>query len=239
VSFDTISYERIIDGLSRKLAKQTFAPPITHVYNPLVYARAPHLDYVRKHAKHGVKAVLLGMNPGPWGMTQTGVPFGEIGLVRDWLSVRGEVTRPKKEHPDRPIEGFDCARSEVSGARLWGFARDRFKEPARFFSDFFVVNYCPLVFMEASGKNFTPDKLPVSEQAALFKACDQALAEIIRLLAPKWVIGVGAFAEQRAKAALDDSYQFGRVLHPSPASPAANKDWSGACARTLSSYGLI
>ena len=98
--------------------------------------------------------------------------------------------------------GFDCRRAEVSGTRLWGWARDRFGTPERSFERFFVANYCPLAFMESSGANRTPDKLPAAEQQALFSACDEALRDVVRLLRPRIVVGVGGFAERRARAAL-------------------------------------
>jgi single-strand selective monofunctional uracil DNA glycosylase len=174
------------------------------------------------------------MNPGPFGMTQTGVPFGEVALVRDFLGIHGRVGRPEREHPKRPVEGFECARSEVSGARLWGWARDRFGTADQFFERFFVLNYCPLVFMEESGRNLTPDKLPAAERDPLEAACDRALRDAIEALAPSLVVGVGAFAEKRARAALVDSnLRIGCVLHPSPASPAANRGWSEAAERDL------
>src|SRR4026209_220177 len=110
---------------------------------------------------------MLGMNPGPFGMVQTGVPFGDVAMARSWLGVVGPVARPRDEHPKRPVLGLECRRSEVSGARLWGWARDTFKSPDRFFERFFVVNYCPLLFMEAGGRNLTPDKLPSAERAPL------------------------------------------------------------------------
>jgi len=231
-------YAALVDRLNQRLAKLRFAEPVTHVYNPLVYARAPHLEYFARYARRGVPTLWLGMNPGPWGMAQTGVPFGEVAVVRDWLGISGTVDKPKREHPARPILGFSCARSEVSGARLWGLARSAFGEPPRFFEHFFVVNYCPLVFMEESGKNFTPDKLPPRESAPLYAACDGALREIVTLLEPKRVVGVGAFAEARAKNALDGlGLSFGRILHPSPASPLANKDWPGEATKALRKLG--
>ena len=33
------------------------------------------------------RVVFLGMNPGPFGMAQVGVPFGEVAAVRDWLRI--------------------------------------------------------------------------------------------------------------------------------------------------------
>ena len=127
----------------------------------------------------------------------------------------------------------------MSGARLWGFAKDRFVTPQRFFRDFFVANYCPLSFMEESGKNRTPDKLPVGERDALFAACDAALAELVDAVEPELVIGVGAFAEKRARSALSArDVRIASILHPSPASPRANQGWASAVARELDALGV-
>src|SRR5688572_32536315 len=103
------------------------------------------------------------MNPGPFGMAQTGVPFGDVAMVRDWLGIVAAVAKPRDEHPKRPVLGFECQRSEVSGARLWGWARARFGTPQRFFERFFVANYCPLAFMESSGANRTRSEEHTSE----------------------------------------------------------------------------
>jgi single-strand selective monofunctional uracil DNA glycosylase len=225
--------------LTRATERLTFGSPVTHVYNPLVYARAPHEAYLERWGQGPKSVILLGMNPGPFGMAQTGVPFGDVALVRDWLGISGAVTKPALEHPKRPVLGFECSRSEVSGARLWGWARDRFGTPERFFAQFFVVNYCPLAFMEESSKNRTPDKLPASEREPLFEACDEALRRIVRAVGAKHVIGIGAFAEQRARAALaDQGLAFGGVLHPSPASPLANRGWAGVAERQLAEHGI-
>jgi single-strand selective monofunctional uracil DNA glycosylase len=230
---------QISRDLSRELGRLRFREPITHVYDPLVYARAPHEAYLERWGKGPKEVVFLGMNPGPFGMAQTGVPFGDVTLVRDWVGIAGKVGRPAKEHPARPITGFDCPRGEVSGQRLWGFARDTFGTPEPFFARFFVANYCPLAFMEATGKNFTPDKLPKDEQGPLFEACDRALVRMAEALRPGMVIGVGAFAEKRASLALADrSLRIGTILHPSPASPLANRGWADAVRKKLQSLGV-
>jgi single-strand selective monofunctional uracil DNA glycosylase len=234
-----VSLIEISRQLSRRVARLHFAAPVTHVYNPLVYARAPHERYLERFGAAPKQALLLGMNPGPYGMAQTGVPFGEIALVRDWMGICEPVQSPKREHPKRPVQGFECSRSEVSGARLWGWARDRFETPERFFEQFFVVNYCPLCFMEESGKNFTPDKLPKEERALLFAACDAAVVAAVRELRPEWVIGVGAFAEKAAARALtDETVKIGTVLHPSPASPRANRGWARQAEADLLALGI-
>ncbi len=225
--------------LSKQLAALRFRAPVTHVYDPLVHAARPHRRYLRRFADAPKRVVYLGMNPGPYGMAQTGVPFGEVALVRDWMGIDERVDPPTNEHPKRPIQGFACTRSEVSGARLWGAVADRYADPADFFAHSFVANYCPLVFMEASGRNRTPDKLPADERGPLYAACDRALRETIELLEPEFVIGVGRFAEGKAQAALDGlDLTIGTVLHPSPASPIANRGWLPQAKKQLRALGV-
>jgi single-strand selective monofunctional uracil DNA glycosylase len=230
---------RVERALSRGLAQLSFAAPVTHVYDPLGYAWKPHAAFVRRYLRGPVRTVFLGMNPGPFGMAQTGVPFGEVAAVRGYLGIEAPVARPPREHPKRPVEGFACARSEVSGARVWGAVATHFEKPERFFADAFVLNYCPLVFMEASGKNRTPDQLPREERAALFARCDAALARLVGLLEPTWVIGIGRFARDRARDALPASGpRIGEILHPSPASPAANRGWAAQAQAQLRALGV-
>ena len=228
------------ETLSETLRPLRFGAPITHVYDPLDYAWAPHEIYLQRFGSGPKKVVLLGMNPGPWGMAQTGVPFGEIKAVRDWMGINAPVRRPQIEHEKRPILGFDTTQSEVSGRRLWGLFAERFGTPEAFFKDHYVANYCPLVFMEESSRNFTPDKLPAVEKAALETACDEHLRSVIAALQPEWLIGVGGFAEAQALKQLKHFPQLktGRILHPSPASPAANRDWAGVATRQMTELGV-
>ncbi len=224
--------------LSSALAPMQFAPPVSHVYNPLEYAWAPHEAYLRRYGEGRRRIVFLGMNPGPFGMVQTGVPFGEIEAVRGWMGIEAPVERPVGENPKRPIEGFACARSEVSGRRLWGLFAQRFGSPVAFFADHFVANYCPLAFFD-HGRNLTPDKLPAHETAPLEAACDAHLREMVAVLEPEWLVGVGGFAETRAREALAGTgVRIARVLHPSPASPAANRGWAEAAEKQLRAQGI-
>lgn len=232
-------------SLSSQLAAMRFAAPVAFVYNPLDYAFAPHELYLRRYGEGRRRVVFVGMNPGPFGMMQTGVPFGEIAAVRDWMGIEGPVRQPAAMHPKRPIEGFRCNRSEVSGKRLWGWAAQRFGSAPAFFAECFVLNYCPLVFLEASGRNLTPDKLPRAELAPLQQACDEHLRRALAELAPDWAIGVGAYACKRIAAALDRRPDDGAlpriatVLHPSPASPIANRGWAEAADRQLAALGVF
>ena len=224
--------------LSASLSTLTFAPPVSHLYNPLTYAWAVHERYLRRYAASTRRVVFLGMNPGPFGMVQTGVPFGEVAVVRDWLGIEAIVQKPATENPARPIEGFACSRSEVSGRRLWGLFRERFGSPDVFFAEHFVANYCPLAFFD-HGRNLTPDKLAAAAAAPLRAACDVHLLALVSAMQPEWVIGIGAFAEARAAEALAGTHaRIGRVLHPSPASPVANRGWAEAATRQLVALGV-
>jgi single-strand selective monofunctional uracil DNA glycosylase len=227
--------------LSRAVDQLTFGTPVTHVYNPLAYARKAHHQYLRMSQPASTQVLFLGMNPGPWGMAQTGVPFGEVGTVKHWLGINAEISKPAHEHPKRKVEGLACKRSEVSGQRLWGLFQERFHTPQRFFHEHFVINYCPLVFMESTGRNRTPDKLPAQERAMLDQVCDDHLRSVIQLLAPVFLVGVGAYAEAclaRATALLDVRPQVLRILHPSPASPAANRGWAARATQELVDAGV-
>lgn len=225
--------------LSSEVDRLHFGPPVGHVYNPLDYAWEMHRDYLLRYGKGHKEVFLLGMNPGPWGMAQTGVPFGEVAAVRDWLDLHSEIRRPANEHPKRPVLGLACQRSEVSGRRLWGWAETTFKTPDRFFKTFFVGNYCPLQFLAASGRNLTPEKLTAADRRPLLEACDEALRLTVEILRPRLVVGVGAYAENRARAVLgDDGPPIGRILHPSPASPAANRGWAEAAMTQLEALGI-
>lgn len=236
-----MSLEAIALRLRRALATFAAPPPVCVTYDPLRYAWEPARAYLRRYGTGPKRALWVGMNPGPFGMAQTGVPFGDVSMVRDFLRIEGRVQTPAIEHPARVVQGFDCARREVSGTRLWGWAQAQFGEAEAFFEHYFVYNYCPLAFMEQSGRNFTPDKLPTHARAALFAACDDALVASIEALSCERVIGIGAFAAQRCRQALaraDLALPVDTLLHPSPASPLANRGWAEQATRALEQLGL-
>jgi single-strand selective monofunctional uracil DNA glycosylase len=234
----------VYQELSGKLSGLSFDPPVVTVYNPLDYAWAPFEELHRRYLKTSPRILFLGMNPGPFGMVQTGIPFGDPEAVRDWLGISADIRPPEEVHPKRPVTGLSSERREVSGRRLWGLFAERFGTPERLFSEHYVANYCPLAFMAESGRNITPDKLSSEERRRLFAACDEALGEVIAILSPETVVGIGRFAEERLNAAIDGSGRVAqaprvaRILHPSPASPAANRGWAEQATRSLEEAGL-
>lgn len=206
-----------------------FPPPVAYTYNPLRYAWAGYEAYVSRYGATPKRVLYLGMNPGPFGMAQTGVPFGEIAAVTLWMGIHATVGQPAHMHPKRPVQGFNCPRSEVSGRRLWGLFQDMYGTADAFFSHSFVANYCPLIWMSESGANLTPDKLPREQQNRLDILCRRHLVKLITLLQPQVLVGVGTYAlkqlQTAAEALPQSNLRLGVILHPSPASPHANKLW--------------
>ena len=224
--------------LHRRTARLVFAAPVAYVYAPLGYAWPIAQAYMERFGAGPKEVVFVGMNPGPFGMAQTGVPFGEVRFVRDWMDLRGRVARPDREHPKRPVLGLECARSEVSGARLWGAFAERCGKADQFFRRAYVLNYCPLLFLAESGANLTPDKLRANERAALESACDEHLRDALEALAPRIAVGVGQYATKKLAGLAIPDLRVASIPHPSPASPAANRGWTELAARALMSAGV-
>ena len=56
-----------------QLKSLKFSQPVEYIYNPIEYAYDMHKNFINKYCKTRKKILFLGMNPGPWGMSQTGV----------------------------------------------------------------------------------------------------------------------------------------------------------------------
>ncbi|KAJ9599951.1 hypothetical protein L9F63_009779, partial [Diploptera punctata] len=224
-----------------KLKTLTFSHPVEFIYNPLEYAYDMHSNFIHKFCQTTKRILFLGMNPGPWGMSQTGVPFGQIAAVKDWLQVSGEVGRPEIEHPSRQVTGLNCTRSEVSGQRFWGFFRELCGSPEVFFKHAFVHNLCPLAFMSSSGKNVTPLELKAAERRSLYSICDESLREVVQLLQVEIIIGIGKFAETRANSAikgLEHNIKVTSIPHPSPRNLGC-KNWPQDVRKRLEELDLL
>ncbi len=228
-------YRRLAD----EMREVEFRAPVAYVYRPLDYARAAHEAYLQRYLHRRPRVVFLGMNPGPYGMAQTGVPFGEVATVKDWLGIRDGVVPPDLVHSKKPVDGFSCRRSEVSGRRLWGLFRKRFPDPMSFFSAYFVLNYCPTLFLSESGANLTPVQLEANDRRRVQGICDNSLKRVMNLLEPDFLVGIGKYAAERAVKALEGTrIRIGTILHPSPANPKANRDWAGEAEKSLVDLGV-
>ncbi|XP_066583547.1 single-strand selective monofunctional uracil DNA glycosylase [Prorops nasuta] len=242
-TFNVSEHILIIEfNLSEQLKKISFENPVFYVYNPLEYASEVHAKYVNKYCTTSKKILFLGMNPGPWGMSQTGVPFGEISMVRDWLKLSGVIQKPTNEHPERQITGFDCKRSEISGKRFWSLMQELYGIPENLFRFAYVHNYCPIALMDKSGRNITPPELKGNkQQKALYDFCDKALVDIIRLLNIEVIVGIGRFAEKRAEIVAKSNNLEIKTLyipHPSPRA-VGNQNWSDKAKYMLQEYGFL
>ncbi len=209
-----------------------------YIYNPLLYASKMAYAYIEEYAVSPTKYLFLGMNPGPFGMAQTGIPFGEVNAVKSYLKLNEPIESPKKEHPNRKVEGLDIKRSEVSGLRFWTLMQTHFKEAKEMRGEIYVANYCPLLFLSPvkTARNITPDKLSKETREVLYKVCDQYLFDTIDLLNCEKLIGIGKFAEKKLK---NDKIPYYSILHPSPASPLANRGWQEQAEKQLKEIGVL
>ncbi|XP_075222511.1 single-strand-selective monofunctional uracil-DNA glycosylase [Lycorma delicatula] len=219
-------------------------PPVEYIYNPLEYAFEVHSNFVNKFCNEKKQLLFLGMNPGPWGMMQTGVPFGDINTVKNWLKLSGNITEPHRQHPNKRVKGFDCKRVEVSGKRFWSLAQHLSNNnPNTFFSNSFLHNYFPLVLLSSTGKNITPADLKSSDQKLIQNICNESLLEILAHLQVKYVIAIGRFAERRVVSLLKNKnvtdIKVVYISHPSPRNPASNKDWLHITLQHLNNFDLI
>ena len=232
-------YQRLCD----EVETLKFSWPVVSVYNPLRYAWNGFTQYM-KFSEGRKRVIFLGINPGPWGMAQTGIPFGEINAVRNFLGITQiSITPPENQNVSYPVRGLNCGRSEVSGKRLWGLFASRFGTAENFFAHHFVLNYCPLLFLcrteKGSIRSSTPDRIDPSERMRFCRFCDTTLIEAVEILKPDYVVGIGNFAYQRAKFALiGQRVTITKILHPSPANPKANHDWAGKTILTLTESGV-
>ena len=177
---------------------------------------------------------MVGMNPGP---VRDGADGRAVRRRRRWCATssasRGRSGSRRVEHPRRPIAGFDCHRSEVSGTRFWGWARDRFGTAERFFERVYVANWCPLVFMEESGRNVRRTSCPPPSARRSSSVCNEALARVAETLARRSSSASAASPSSGRARRSATSVRIGRILHPSPASPAANNDWPASSTRSF------
>ncbi|XP_069360808.1 single-strand selective monofunctional uracil DNA glycosylase [Maniola hyperantus] len=233
----------LADEMNEDLNEFKLPPAVKCVYNPSIYARYTFEMYARKYCNTKKKIMFFGMNPGPWGMSQTGVPFGEISSVRDWLGIEGPVNKPPHEIRERPVDGFDCKRTEVSGKRFWGLLKTICGTPVKFFETSFVYNYINQQWMKSNGCNLTPGDFKVSEMEPLYNICDPIFVKILKLYEVEIIVAIGKFCETRAQKAIkkylpSSSIKILYLSHPSPRS-VNNNNWEQKALEELKRHDLL
>ncbi|XP_053682606.1 single-strand selective monofunctional uracil DNA glycosylase isoform X2 [Sabethes cyaneus] len=224
--------------------KQVTLGDVAVTYNPIEYAAELHIAYLQKFLDGPKPVLFLGMNPGPWGMCQTGVPFGYIPAVRDWMQLRGQVSKPNPELESRPVDGLNCTRAEQSGKRWWDLFQSLCGEPEVFFRNCFVFNICPLAFFHTTGRNITPADLKGTSKTRLQEICTTYLKEALELLQPAIIVSVGRYTEDRVKALVKqklldpNSVQLKCIPHPSPRS-VNNTNWTEKASLWLTGNGIM
>jgi single-strand selective monofunctional uracil DNA glycosylase len=95
------------------------------------------------------------------------------------------------------------------------------------------------MFFDRKGTNITPNQLKVADRKPLLEACDRALRSMAAIWQPRYVVGIGKFAFERAQAALNGlEVIIGPVTHPSPANPKANRGWEEAATMQMKAIGI-
>ncbi|XP_058130049.1 single-strand selective monofunctional uracil DNA glycosylase [Anopheles ziemanni] len=234
---------RIELDLSAGLRKIVLPSNVAACYDPIDYAAEIHSAYLERFLDGPKPVLFVGMNPGPWGMCQTGVPFGYVPAVRDWMGLRGTVSKPTPELPARPVEGLSCTREEQSGKRWWGLFQELCGTPEAFFRSCFVYNLCPLAFFHDSGRNITPSELKGKAKGEIQTISEQYLSIALTVLKPQIIISVGRYTEDRVKSLikqqkLNPSIVTHCMPHPSPRS-LNNTNWNEKAKVWLTDHGIM
>lgn len=237
---------KITTRLRDRASKICFEHKVGWYYNPLDYAWPVHRAYKESLCNPSGRALLVGMNPGPWGMGQTGVPFGDPQIVGDWMGLGKDfvIKKPASERDSRPVNGFDSERREGSGQRLYGFLKECFGNLKNFFEANFVISYCPLLMFTPEAKNLTPPNLLKKEKKKIYSICDPYLKDMINIYSPEVLVGIGKFATERLReVSPSDGDDIFRIPHPSPANPEATRNggsyWRSRVKKVLTEANLI
>ena len=261
---------------------------VSHVYNPLRYMWPAHERFLSRHyvtdrasapdgrldfyepagATRPRRYLILGMNPGPHGMVQTGLPFGDVVNAAAMLGYRTGDQVPAPDlagvelHPSRPVIGLSATRREASGERLWGGLAAIFGGLEQTLAACFAANYCPLAYFadDAQGTNVTPEdfgKKTIKGEpnprhdpgyaAELDKVCLPYLVRVARAMRVEVILAVGRYAEAKANiiAALqpDDSRparpKVVYLTHPSPLATRSAGEWATMARHALENAGAL
>jgi single-strand selective monofunctional uracil DNA glycosylase len=225
---------------------QSLAPRIAastgwKIWNPGLYAASWHALFRKEYPASAGCILVFGLNPGPYGMAQTGIPFTDLkrlrehlprlakGLERRGCSLAGVGLAPRSLRPylSRTFES-SAVRVYRFLSRGWGSAEDGWRSVV-------VANPCSLLFMDAAGENRTPADLvgAVSRRTGslvaarrLRERCNAlrrlAAREAVRVLSPRGVVLLGKDAQRAMQTGIAPLLGPDSILgweHPARAVP--------------------
>jgi len=208
------------DRLSERLAA---LPPVGDLValDPTRYCRSAWAAYLQMAARLGC-VLVVGMNPGPHGMAQTGVPFTDPWIVDelDLQAPRADVPPAdipavgSWRHRSHRARGVLGSKREESAKRLWPLLReicapyaavgpsaDKIAEATRrVCNEVLLVNALPICWLDPAGKNVSAEQVekraPAQVREGLRDLVNEWLQAVADILRPAAVIGVGRWARE-------------------------------------------
>lgn len=193
---------------------------VRRILNPLVYAWHLHEEYMGK-VPQGTKILFVGMNPSPSSLT--GIPFYEKDAMTNLFGAP-LLTQLLNEMPAK----YRGNETSESGQRFWEFVFKKFGSYDKFFRYCFIINYCPLIFMNKDGGNVPLDGFNDASQSLLknlMAISDSGLKDIIDHIKPTLIIGIGRYAFNRVRQANTSNIKCYQIRHPSPATGMTSDQW--------------
>jgi len=136
------------------------------VWNPGLYGEPWHSRFRRCYPPAARPLVLFGLNPGPYGMAQTGIPFTDIRRLVSALPALVAELRNAGKRLEVPglapvsLPPYLSRTFEASSVRVYRFLERSWGDAERGWREVVAANPCPLLFIDTeTGKNRTPADL--------------------------------------------------------------------------------
>jgi len=212
------------------------------VWNPALYALDIYQEYLTKFPPEPGAILALGLNPGPYGMAQTGIPFTDCRTASGALGM--EMTIPGKA-PDDLISRLKKANGkwrgtyERSSLGMYRFLILAWGDIKTAYRNWFVGNPCPLLFLDPERWNVTPADPRLRRMKEVGELRQRAVIGFSEILNPR---GIVCFGKDVAKAVGEVAIrQVGpdRVVfyeHPARAVP---EKWAAGLLQELTQRQLL
>ncbi len=228
------------------------------IWNPGLYGETWHARFRRLYRPGQHPLVVFGLNPGPYGMAQTGIPFTDIRRLVSALPDLAAELRGRGERVEPPglappgLRPYLSRSFESSAVRVYRFLKKGWGGAERGWTEVVVANPCTLLFIDpAEGKNRTPADLAraarlrgsgrdqVRELVESFgRIRIRCAVESIEALSPRGAILLGKDVQAALGPALRRILGEARVIpweHPARAVP---ESWASGLLSALRRRGL-